>query len=169
MLILANLEDAIGAAVILNGVTIYHEDDDDGHYQSFDAAMVASRLSEALKLKVFNIDLTIKECGGDEWNFDRVNTVAVKKHYSQVVVQVPVELQAKRDPITDRLLWGVKWEAAEDAAKACKARKLTAAQVYGKAFAVYINGLLADMNNKDHKEIVTTIINEVDLRSRLKK
>jgi hypothetical protein len=51
-LILARLQDGIAAAVIVNGVTIYHEDDDKGYSQSFTARDVATRLSEALKTRI---------------------------------------------------------------------------------------------------------------------
>ena len=164
MLILAQLEHGIGAAVIFNGVTIYHEDDDDGHSQSFDAEMVASRLSEALKVPVTNIDVTIEEAGGDEWNFDEVLRVAVEKYEATLFIQIPVDLKPERAPLTEVLQWSAPWDGAEKAAKACKARKLTASAGFGVAFGVYINGVAANMKNKDHKEIVTSITNDVARR-----
>jgi hypothetical protein len=169
MLIHAKLKHGIGAAVIFNEVTIYHEDDDKGYSQSFDCEMVASRLSEATKQPVTVIDLTVEEAGGDKWNFDNVRDVAIAKYKAGLFIQIPVDLKAERAPLTEVLQWSASWDATQQAAVACKARGLTASQGFGVAFGIYVNGVAANMKNKDHKEIVTSVTNDVARRMKFLK
>lgn len=79
MLILAKLEHDIGAAVLLNGVTVYHEDDDKGFRQEFSAQRVTERLAEALALPFAVVVLTVEAAGGEEWNFDELAKAALAK------------------------------------------------------------------------------------------
>ena len=76
--VLANLERGIGAAVIVNGATVYHEDDDKGYSQNFTAADVAKRLAKTLKVKLQRMALKLSELdgGAEEWNFDDVEKAA---------------------------------------------------------------------------------------------
>ena len=74
--ILARIQRGIGAAVLLNGQTIYHEDDDKGYSQEFTAKEVAKRQAKAVGVKVKQMTLKLSEIGGGEWNFDEVAAVA---------------------------------------------------------------------------------------------
>ncbi len=166
MLIHAKLENGIGAAAILNGVTVYHEDDDKGYSQSFDVEMVVSRLAEATKLPVTVIDLTIAEAGGDEWNFDEVLTAAVAKYTAKLFIQIPVDLKPERAPLTEVLQWSASWDATQKAAEVCKLRGLTAEGGLSVAYGIYINGVAvaAIPKNKDHKAIVNAVVKDVQRR-----
>lgn len=77
--VLANIRNGLGAAVIVNGDTIYHEDDDKGYSQNFTAAEVAKRTAKALGVKLKRVTLGVKEIGDDEWNFDELEAAANKK------------------------------------------------------------------------------------------
>lgn len=71
--------DGKGASVILNGITIYHEDDDSGYSnQNFSAQELSDRLGAALDLKSKTIGLTAAELP-EAWNFDDVEAAALKK------------------------------------------------------------------------------------------
>jgi hypothetical protein len=72
--------DGSGAAVILNGVTVYHEEDDDRDYRNpnFSVLEVSKRLGKALGQRHRTIRLKAKELPED-WNFDDVEAVALKK------------------------------------------------------------------------------------------
>lgn len=71
--------DGAGASVILNGSTIYHEDDDaDYSNPNFPARDLAKRLAKALNVKAQTVRLG-RRALGKEWNFDDVETLALKK------------------------------------------------------------------------------------------
>ncbi len=71
--------DGEGASVILDGHTLYHEDDDKGyHNENFEAIEVAERLAKALNTPMRTIELN-KEDLPEEWNFDDVERVALEK------------------------------------------------------------------------------------------
>lgn len=81
-LILAFLETDVAASVVLNGTTVYHEDNDKGATNAtFSAKEVAQRLSKALGLPIDEVVLTYSdvEGGGEAWNFDGVEVAAVLK------------------------------------------------------------------------------------------
>ncbi len=96
-LIYTLLPDNIGAAVILNGVTVYHEDDDEGYSQAFTALNVAERLAESLQLQVEEINLTWEDISQNDWNFDDVQDVACKK----AGVTLKSDYQLLRQAVTD--------------------------------------------------------------------
>ena len=69
------------------------------------------------------------------------------------LVQITVDLRAEK--LCDGSLdWSAPWQAPEDAATVCHLNGWDAVQGYGKAYAVYVNGLLASTHNKDHRAIV---------------
>lgn len=79
-LILAILEDyEMAAAVILNGTTVFHEDDDKGYHQEFDTHQLVERLAYALNCSYTAVLLTKKEAGGWVWNFDDIEEAALRR------------------------------------------------------------------------------------------
>lgn len=68
----------VGASVIVNGVTIYHEDDDTDYHQQFSAQEVAEQLAKALNTQYTHVTLSWDdlEGGQEEWNFDDVENAA---------------------------------------------------------------------------------------------
>ncbi len=71
--------DGIGASVILNGKTIYHEDDEPGYTnESVSAQELSKRLAKALGIKARTIRLKVKDVP-EAWNFDDVEAAALKK------------------------------------------------------------------------------------------
>lgn len=77
--------DGKGASVILNGATVYHEDDDRGFSNpNFRARDLAKRLGKALRsVKLKTIRLNAKDLPED-WNFDDVEAAALKKPRSRL-------------------------------------------------------------------------------------
>lgn len=71
--------DNQGASVLVNGVTVYHEDDDDNRHQEFSASMVAVRLAEALVVEYQIVNLTWDDLNKDEWNFNDVEDAVNRK------------------------------------------------------------------------------------------
>lgn len=78
-LILVTLPNEDASALIVNGTTIYHEDDDPGHYQHFTIEKVAERLATALDTTVQHVTLSWDDVSKEEWNFDDVEIAALKK------------------------------------------------------------------------------------------
>jgi hypothetical protein len=71
---LAVLPCNVAASVIVNGVTVFHEDDDKGYHQEFTAERVAEQLAKAFNTQYSKITLSWDdiEGGEEEWNFDDV-------------------------------------------------------------------------------------------------
>lgn len=77
-LILATLPDA--TAVILDGVTIYHEEQVKGHYQKFTAQNVAERLSEVLECNLQVFHFHWEDLDNDiAWDFDDLERAALQR------------------------------------------------------------------------------------------
>lgn len=78
-LILATIEDA--ASVILNGVTIYHDEENDRDHinMNFSAEEVADRLAQATKMVPIRVKLVRGKDVPDDWNFDDVERAAIIK------------------------------------------------------------------------------------------
>jgi hypothetical protein len=72
------LPDGVAAAVIVNGVTVYHEDDDKGYSQEYNAQRVAEQLAKALNTQYIRVNLSWDDIKGgqEEWNFDDVENAA---------------------------------------------------------------------------------------------
>lgn len=71
---LVTLPHDVGAAVIVNGITVYHEDDDTDYHQQFSAQRVAEQLAKAFNTQYSKITLSWDdiEGGQEEWDFDGV-------------------------------------------------------------------------------------------------
>ena len=85
---LAVLPNDCAASVIVNGVTVYHEDDDKGFHQHFSAQEVAERLAKAFNTQYSKITLAWNDVEGgvEEWNFDDVeNAVNAGKGILDIV------------------------------------------------------------------------------------
>lgn len=79
-LILATLDQGMAVAVILNGILVYHEDDDKGATnQCFSAREVATRLSSILRIRLVEVDLDWNDVSQEDWNFVDVMTAAIAK------------------------------------------------------------------------------------------
>lgn len=71
--IYVELPSCVGAAVILNGVMIYHDDCELGYSNaSFSAKEVAIKLGKAIKERPVLIELTWAEISKNDWTFDDV-------------------------------------------------------------------------------------------------
>jgi len=72
-LIYVELPSCVGAAVILNGVMIYHDDNEIGYSNtSFSAKEVAIKVGKAIKARPVLIELTWAEISKNDWTFDDV-------------------------------------------------------------------------------------------------
>jgi hypothetical protein len=80
-----------------------------------------------------------------------------------MLIQIPVELRPNK-LVDGSLDWSVPWQHPQDAAAECKAQGLDAESGYGKAYAVYVNGLLALPGSKDHRQIVFDVLRDVARR-----
>ena len=85
MLILADYNDE-ATSVILDGVTVYHDDTDKGASNDyFPAIDVAKRLKKALKTPIKKVRLTQKHMesalgeAANEWNFDDIEKLAIER------------------------------------------------------------------------------------------
>ena len=82
-LILADFADE-ATCVILNGITVYHDDTDEGAWNEYcTAPNVAKRISKALGVKIIKIRLKRADLPPD-WNFDDIEAEAKKRAASKV-------------------------------------------------------------------------------------
>jgi len=76
-LIYVTYEVAEAALVILNGVIIYHEDDDKDWHQMFSAQEVCERVKEALQLSDYHtVELSTNAVDPEMWDFDMLADAA---------------------------------------------------------------------------------------------
>lgn len=78
MLIVAELDVSEAVMVILNDVTIYFEDNDDGHHSRIDSSYIAKSLSNAIKQPIYWVSIKAEDIGGDDWDYDQMKSEAVK-------------------------------------------------------------------------------------------